>query len=1020
MENKIRSHRANIAKFVKFCKSVMNATEARSSKGYLEGKKELITSLWNKIDANNDEIEETDVAEEEITAGPAFKAALDTMKQEYEQAFIQFDTVTVQIFMEIEKLTTPQAPPQMQPLQLPENLVLHTNNTSNLKLKPIDIPKFAGDYNKWISFRSMFDSLIHNNKDFSKLQKIHYLKSSLDGEAERVLAQFDITEDSYDPAYDVITDRYHNEVILVDTHIISILSQPNLTKESSQGLKELMDVTTENLRALKFLKIDTGTWDPILLLLLVQKLDTSTRRLWEQKLMPKVRPTMNEFLEFLKTRFHALGCQQNFTFYIGTSTDNSRYNNKGSSFRNFNKPFKYNTNPVEATTFPPRVHQSFHNSTTRERSCPFRCDNAHDTLNCEQFLRADIRKKRDLVNCAKLCINCLKGHNGRCSLPPGCSRCGSYHHSLLHFEEGQNNSNYNSKAIHTGIEHQQSTAVQNHHVHLNGTGDQGSSQCVCREVINWNESVLLATAIILVRSSRDNKLYPFRALLDQASEASYVSENATQFLGLKKQNVLANTTGLGGTVTGTIKSVVNFEVCSKQNTAFTIQVQGPVVPKVTNLLPSACIKRGDWQHIQDLRLADPEYYVPGKIDFLLGAPIYGYLLLPGLVKSSPEEPVAQNTEFGWILSGPARETPKACSISSFHLRISLDDQLKKFFEQEEVSKERIFTKEEEQCEKYFMENYQRNKDGRFVVALPFKADPKLLGSTKGQAISRLMKLESRFKTNRTLKEEYTTILREYEELGHTTRLGCLNDNRDESQNYYLPHHAVFKPESTTTKTRVVFDASAKGTHGKSLNDLLMMGPTLQEDLFSILLRWRCYAYIFSADIAKMYRQVEIRPEDRKYQRFLYRDDENDRIQEYQHNMVTFGVTSATHLAVKSLQQLANEEKKTFPEASNVVLRDFYMDDGMSGSDTEMECIKMCKDLKGLLAKGKFDLRKFISNSPKVLESIPEEDRELKLPWEINLDNTIKTLGIRYHPTNDMFQFKVNLPSSNEVAIGQNN
>lgn len=558
-------------------------------------------------------------------------------------------------------------------------------------------------------------------------------------------------------------------------------------------------------------------------------------------------------------------------------------------------------------------------------------------------------------------------------------------------------------------------SLQNHHVHLKQSSTESQQKVVVKDtdVVRWDESVLLATAIVLVRSIRDNRFYPFRALLDGASEASYVSEYLAQKLGLVKQGVFANSTGLGGVITGKIKHIVEFEIGSKQNPAFHIKVQGPVTSKVTNSLPSYYIKKSDWKHIEGLTLADPQYHIPAKIDLLLGAPVYGYLMLPGLIKASPGEPVAQNTEFGWILSGPTREVPITRNISTFHLKLSLDDQLKKFFEQEEVSKERSLTQEEVACEKFYMDTYKRKEDGRFVVSLPFKVNPSSLGSSKGQAISRLMSLENRFRKSKELKKEYTAILQEYEDLEHITHLGELGAELNATQDYYLPHHAVFKPESTTTKTRIVFDASAKGTGGVSLNELLMTGPTLQEELMTILIRWRSHSTVFTADIAKMYRQVEVRVEDRKYQKFMYRKCESEKIQEYQHNMVTFGVTSATYLAVKSLQQLATEERRNFPQAAEVVKKDFYMDDGMSGFDTEEMCIKLCRDLKELLSRGKFELRKFVSNSTRVLESIPAADREIKLPMEINLDNTVKTLGIHYHPTTDEFQFKVNLDATDE-------
>lgn len=406
MENKLKPLRDSMERFQQFCTNVQAIDEQDLSKGYLEAKNQLVVGMWSKIDNTYEEVIEVFTEEYEVTVGPEVSKALAAMKHEYAQAFGMYDSVTVHIHKALEKLSK-QENPQMPPLQLPENLVLNTNNKSNIKLKPIDIPTFTGDYKKWISFKSMFESLVHDSAEFHDLQRIHYLKSCLDGEAQRILEQFDITEASYKPAYEALKDRFHNEVILVDTHIISILSQPNLATESSSGLKELHDVTTENLRALTSLKIEVDKWDPMLLLLLVQKLDSSSRRLWEQTLKPKVRPTMRQFLDFLSTRFHALGCQQKFSFSMEPTTSNSRYRSRSA--------FKFGNPQSESPSFPPRNHQSFHNSTNPQQGCPFRCLESHDMMKCERFLKADARTRQDLVTCAKLCKNCLKPHNGRCN-----------------------------------------------------------------------------------------------------------------------------------------------------------------------------------------------------------------------------------------------------------------------------------------------------------------------------------------------------------------------------------------------------------------------------------------------------------------------------------------------------------------------------------------------------------------------------------------------------------------------------
>ena len=80
--------------------------------------------------------------------------------------------------------------------------------------------------------------------------------------------------------------------------------------------------------------------------------------------------------------------------------------------------------------------------------------------------------------------------------------------------------------------------------------------------------------------------------------------------------------------------------------------------------------------------------------------------------------------------------------------------------------------------------------------------------------------------------------------------------------YFLPLHQVFKETSSTTKTRVVFDGGAKSSNGLSLNDILQVSPTVQQDLHSIVLRFRTHQVCFTADIAKMYRRSVAHPQER--------------------------------------------------------------------------------------------------------------------------------------------------------------
>lgn len=124
--------------------------------------------------------------------------------------------------------------------------------------------------------------------------------------------------------------------------------------------------------------------------------------------------------------------------------------------------------------------------------------------------------------------------------------------------------------------------------------------------------------------------------------------------------------------------------------------------------------------------------------------------------------------------------------------------------------------------------------------------------------------------------------------------------------YFIPHHAVYKDSSSTTKVRVVFDASAASSTGVSLNDTQLIGPTVQSDLVTIMLRFCTHQVVLTADVPKMYRQVQIHPDDRVYQRIVWLNDANE-MTTFELKTVTYGCSSAPYLATKALTQLATDE-----------------------------------------------------------------------------------------------------------------
>lgn len=153
-------------------------------------------------------------------------------------------------------------------------------------------------------------------------------------------------------------------------------------------------------------------------------------------------------------------------------------------------------------------------------------------------------------------------------------------------------------------------------------------------------------------------------------------------------------------------------------------------------------------------------------------------------------------------------------------------------------------------------------------------------------------------------------MHEYEELGHMDRIAA--EDIPESA-VYLPHHAVFKKESN--KIRVVFNASQKYGNGYCINDFLLAGPKLQTDIAIVLTRWRNFRFVFTTDIVKMYRQILVHQDDRKWQSIVWRDDTSQTICDFSLRTVTYGTKCAPFLAIRCLIYLAEIYKDKFPLAS---------------------------------------------------------------------------------------------------------
>jgi hypothetical protein len=189
---------------------------------------------------------------------------------------------------------------------------------------------------------------------------------------------------------------------------------------------------------------------------------------------------------------------------------------------------------------------------------------------------------------------------------------------------------------------------------------------------------------------------------------------------------------------------------------------------------------------------------------------------------------------------------------------------------------------------------------------------------------------------------------------------------------------------------------------RSICLFLLISPIVR-----VLLNFRLHRVVFTADVRQMFRQISIAPDDREFQRIIWRSSSDDALKDYYLNTVTYGVCSAPFLAIRTLLQLASDEQSRFPRAAAVVCSDIYMDDIVTGCDSVQDALELQEQLIKLLQCGQFELRKWASNALPLIEHLDPSFRQDVRDFDSG-DSvaSVKILGLQWLPSQDVFSFKV--------------
>lgn len=842
-------------------------------------------------------------------------------------------------------------------------------DSKGVKLPKLEVPHFDGSPLNWSTFWEQFCVSVHDQSKITDSEKLVYLRQALkDGPATHAIEGLSRSGDNYMEAVDCLKHRYDRPRLIHRTHVQMIVDYPSLKEGAGKEIRRLYDKVQQHLRALKAMGNDPP--GPFITSVIELKLDENTMFEWQKHSQSSPEtPHYNELLEFLNMRAQASETHAHDPSRKSTKFD-TQHHRKGFQ------------GGKTIASFIANVSGSASN-------CVLCKDSPHPLYVCSKFKCLTHDQMVSTLKEHGICMNCLRpGHFVKqCKSVHYCRKCQKPHHTLLHVEK---------------------TTTTN-----SSDPQQVVSTVSANTAVGLSPDSLLMTCRVQAQAP-DGSTVEVRALLDSASSVSFISERLAQSLCLPcspKKIRIDGIAGLSHQSHG--QSVTQFILRAKNASNRKFEVTAIIVPRVTRDLPIHPVPfRASWKHLSDVPLADPYFGQPGRVDILLGVDVYVRVLLHGQRIGPPDAPVAFETEFGWVLAGNTGTSHSPDEVTSCHvLHYSSDDLIRKFWETEECpTGKSSLSPEERFVVDHFSTNHSKNADGRFVVPLPMRSDTKPLGESRSQAVRRYLMLEQSL-LRKGKSEPFNEAVDEYFKSSHAEVVPPAEINKPLSQVFYLPMHIVYKESSSTTKLRVVFDASAKSSTGVSLNDLLLIGPTVHSSLVEVLLRFRLYRVALITDVSRMYRAVSLPQSDRDLHRFVWRRNPNEPLTDYRMTRVTFGVSASSFAANMAVKQNALDHSMDFPLAAAAVEKSFYVDDGLSGADSVDHAIELYSQLQGLFGKGGFLLRKWNSSERAVLNRIPAElidsqsTRTLSDP-----DEYTKTLGIQWNSKLDSFRLNVVEPS----------
>ncbi|XP_026051006.1 uncharacterized protein LOC113037895 [Carassius auratus] len=894
---------------------------------------------------------------------------------------------------------------QSTPLSEVSHLAQAVQDSIAINRLPIPEPSvFNGDPIQFVDWKASFMSLI-DRKGISAADKLYYLKKYVSGSAHKYLEGtfYRNDEEAYKDAWNKLNQRYGQPFVIQRAFREKLSKWPRISSKDAEGLRTFSDFLNACLQAIPHVKGLEILNDCEENQKLVQKLPDWAASRWNRQVTTSLMdgkefPSFQDFVKFMSTEAEIV-CNPITSLHALHSRE-SPHERRISNETKRNKAIVFKTQTTENSDKQTMAKGQL------KTSCMLCQDDSHPLCKCPEFMVKSLKDRRSYVKDNKLCFGCMKpGHCAKdCRHRHTCDVCKLRHPTCLHDYNYENNGNRKQPTV--SMEHARESEITDA-ISLNITR-QGRSVITSMIVPVWVSSIK--------NPSNEQLVY---ALLDTQSDTTFIDEEVSNTLQVDSQPIkLKLTTMIGDSMIIKSKRVSDLRVRG-YNSSVHINLP-PVytkecIPVNRDHIPTQETAK-NWSHLKVIT-DEMSPLLSCEVGLLIGYNCHRVLAPRQVILGKDDEPYAILTDLGWSVVGCS--TPGingSTSVSLCHriatkeipaltpmdaIRVLESDFKDVTADEKTISQDDIVFLDK------LKEGIKKNAQGHYEMPLPFKQRP-YLPDNRELAKVRLNHLNKKFCRNEKYKTDYIAYMNDIIERGDVE---TVNDDGTVGEKWYIPHHGIYHPKKPD-KLRVVFDCSAK-FKGTSLNEHLLPGPDMINNLTGVLVRFRRHPIAVICDIEKMFHQFHVQENDRDYLRFLWwkNGDTNSALQDYRMKVHLFGAVSSPGCANYGLRYLASEHSQSYPLAAQFILRDFYVDDGVTSVETVEKAIQLAKEARELCIKGSLRLHKFVSNDNTVLQSIPASERAVNFETKDLTFNDMpleRALGIHWNIQSDSFQFHIPL------------